>query len=124
MRSEDLPQIVIPLLLMAASVVAGVLVLFPPFERFCSRALGSPLLVKRVPARVLFFLAAFLAPFCCVAFAFVSLLRIPAVSSLFASAPWQVRLVCFLVVLLPAWFFTFWVLLHRARVSDSHRSAT
>jgi hypothetical protein len=115
MSVENSPQVTILLWLMAASVAAGLLVLFPPFERFWASWLRSSRWINRALSLALYFLAAFLLPFSLAALTLGLLLRAAAINSLFLSAPWQVRLLCFLFLLIPLWLFAFRILLRSAR---------
>lgn len=115
MSIENSPQVTILVWLMAASVAAGLLVLLPPFERFWTSWLRSSCWINRALSLALYFLAAFLLPFSFAALAYGLLLRVTAINSLFLSAPWQVRLLCFLFLLIPLWLFAFRLLLRNAR---------
>jgi Na+-driven multidrug efflux pump len=121
MHSGSLPpQVVIVFLLIAGSVVAGFVVL--TFHRYWAGCLNSPNQLKRIGTTLLYFLASFLLPFC-VAFILHDWLQsFEYLHTLYLSAPWQVRLLSFLALLVPLWLYVFFAFLRHARTQHVHAS--
>ena len=100
-------------LLMASSVAAGFIVF--PFPRFWAVRLNSSSRLKRFGTLLLYCQASFLLAFSVAAVLHHWLLRVASLNTLFMSVPWQVRLLSFLVLLVPLWLFVFLGLLQYIR---------